>query len=384
MKRLVCLGLGLVMGCGGSTEGDPSGSDTGGKDSAADTLVVDSSGGDSTSTDSTSADSASADSSAESSPADSTASDAPTEAALDSASADSTAADSIAADTGDVGGDGGAGSGCATGATASQVFGATMVGCAGKVSYASRASLCGAGRVACGARWWTSLRKGKNPTYNYWVDEPLKYSGSATACSVSATAGTSCATDSPMRVCSGISDPLGNTCTWERCGLETTTPNEYFGGCSGAADKTAGTLCCAPPCAAGAPSEVFGDGMFGCAGKVTYDKGKSLCGAGYHVCAATEWTSKRSGAAPKHHYWTADNLRYSGTAGACTVSTTTGSVCDSGTNPMRVCTGTGTAAVTDPEGNVCNWVGCGLTSTTSEYFGGCVGNTTAGALCCAD
>ena len=29
-----------------------------------------------------------------------------------------------------------------------------------------------------------------------------------------------------------------------------------------------------------------------------------------------------------------------------------------------------------------NWVGCGLGTTNNQYFGGCSGNTTAGALCC--
>lgn len=380
MNRSLWLSLGILwsVGCGGSTADDDV---TPRKDSGvADSVAVD--GADSTAADSAAGDSAAADSTAaDSSAADSTAADS---TATDGA-ADSTAADTTATDAGADAADGGGSAFCATsGVAATQVFGATMVGCAGKVSYASRAALCGAGYVVCGAKWWTGLRKGKNPTYNYWVDEPLKYSGSATACSVSTATGTSCTTDSPMRVCSGISDPLGNTCTWERCGLESTT-NEYFGGCSGTADKAAGTLCCAPPCASGAPSQVFGAGMFGCAGKVTFDKNKTLCGAGHHVCSATEWTSKRAGGTPTHHYWTADNLRYSGTGtGSCSVSTSTGSVCDGGANPMRVCAGT-TATAADPEGNVCNWTGCGLGATTpNEYFGGCAGNTTAGSLCCAD
>jgi hypothetical protein len=37
-------------------------------------------------------------------------------------------------------------------------------------------------------------------------------------------------------------DPLGNECNWHRCGLNASTPVQYFGGCEG--NTTAGTLCC--------------------------------------------------------------------------------------------------------------------------------------------
>jgi hypothetical protein len=57
----------------------------------------------------------------------------------------------------------------------------------------------------------------------------------------------------PMRVCVSSDepdsvDPLGNTCTWSRCGWLENEPQEYFGGCSFSADGTgdeAGTLCIA-------------------------------------------------------------------------------------------------------------------------------------------
>ena len=51
-----------------------------------------------------------------------------------------------------------------------------------------------------------------------------------------------CDGTSPMRVCVGHSDPLGNLCNWTQCGLDTATPQEYFGGCQN--NPTAGALCC--------------------------------------------------------------------------------------------------------------------------------------------
>ncbi|MBL8719915.1 MAG: hypothetical protein JNL79_28280 [Myxococcales bacterium] len=315
--------------------------------------------------------------------ADGTVSDA-TPDAVDSGAFDTGVVDTGVVDTGvvDTGVDAGP-LACASGTT--QAFGPTMVGCAAKVTFANRATLCGGSTKVCTARAWKGLRRGKAPTYNYWVAEALKYGGTgSSACSVSATTGTDCTAGQPMRVCVGTSDALGNTCTWERCGLETTTPQEYFGGCSGAADNTAGSLCCLPACASGTVAEEFDNGVFGCAGKVTFDARASLCGAGHHVCSATEWVAGHGASVPKHHYWTSDALKYSGTGGTCAVSKTTGSDCGPST-PMRVCAGTGAAAVTDPEGNVCNWVGCGYeTNAPVHYFGGCAGNTTAGTLCCAN
>lgn len=131
-------------------------------------------------------------------------------------------------------------------------------------------------------------------------------------------------------------------------------------------------------------TETFSAKMIGCSGVLTYPNRATACPAGSHVCSAKEWVDNRGSLAPKHHYWTNDALRYDGTGpSACSVSLTTGNDCGAET-PMRVCTGTGTAAVTDPEGNVCNWVACGYGALTpNQYFGGCAGNTTAGTLCCA-
>lgn len=135
-----------------------------------------------------------------------------------------------------------------------------------------------------------------------------------------------------------------------------------------------------PACSSEADSQQpFASNMAGCAGSVTWADRASLCNEGYHVCTAQEWVSRRNGAVPGHNYWTNDDLKYSGSgSGNCSASVTTGSSC--GANPMRVCSPT----QADPEGNNCNWTSCGLDSTTSTYFGGCAGNTSAGTLCCSN
>lgn len=130
------------------------------------------------------------------------------------------------------------------------------------------------------------------------------------------------------------------------------------------------------------PEEIFGDGhMVGCAGSVTWGNRATLCAAGSSPCSAGAWHALQQswGPSPAHHYWTNDDLRWSGSgSGACFVSTSVGNTCTG--QPMRVCSGSST---TDPEGNVCNWINCGYGSTTpNEYFGGCSGNNTAGTLCC--
>ncbi|WP_437966626.1 serine hydrolase domain-containing protein [Sorangium sp. So ce260] len=125
------------------------------------------------------------------------------------------------------------------------------------------------------------------------------------------------------------------------------------------------------------------DEMFGCAGSVSFSDRADLCAAGYHVCSAEEFVDKNSygstnAEAPKHHYWTDDHLDYTGTGSGECSATATGTSCGADT-PMRVCS----PDKIDPEGNSCNWVRCGHDGdTTSRHFGGCVGNTTAGTLCC--
>src|ERR1044071_4988921 len=98
---------------------------------------------------------------------------------------------------------------------------------------------------------------------------------------------------------------------------------------------------------------------------------------GVPLPTALQWTSNRGGVAPLHDYWTNDPLLWSGNGpSACTVSLSVGNDC--GTTPMRVCTDAGS----DAEGNICNWQHCGLYANTPDnFFGGCVGNQTAGTAC---
>jgi hypothetical protein len=124
------------------------------------------------------------------------------------------------------------------------IFGANMVGCIHTALWTQRAQLCPAGSKVCSAAEWVQRRGTKKPTYDYWTDDDLKWSGKSNSCAVSVTTGNFCDYGTPMRVCSGSTDPLGNQCNWTDCGFGTTTPNQYFGGCSG--DTTAGALCCTP------------------------------------------------------------------------------------------------------------------------------------------
>ena len=83
---------------------------------------------------------------------------------------------------------------------------------------------------------------------------------------------------------------------------------------------------------------------------------------------------------PSSNYWTDDNLGYSGSPYCEATTSNEGNCSSSGNMPMRVCTPNGD----DHYGNHCNWTGCGLNTSTNQWFGGCSNNTTAGTLCCAD
>ncbi len=74
-----------------------------------------------------------------------------------------------------------------------------MMGCAGSVTFANRATLCPSGSYVCEAQDWMNYRSGDSSTYNYWTNDNLRYNGSSSACFVSETVGTVCA--HPMRVC---------------------------------------------------------------------------------------------------------------------------------------------------------------------------------------
>jgi hypothetical protein len=189
----------------------------------------------------------------------------------------------------------------------------------------------------------------------------------------------------PMRVCKpgdGQVDGFGNKCNWTNCGLDTTA-NQYFGGCNG--NATAGALCCpGTGCANDAiPHDRFGNGMVGCGGSSVWSNASQLCGSGFRLCSAAEWVANNvngANVAPTADYWTSDTLQFSGQEHSCQVMLSGGVSCMTHGGPMRVCMPGDFA--TDGFGNSCNWTGCGLNTTTNQYFGGCAGNTTAGALCC--
>ncbi len=157
-------------------------------------------------------------------------------------------------------------------AAAHQVFTGGMAGCAGKVRYVNRATLCNAaaGCTPCTAAEWIANNGGTAPTHQYWVDESLRYTGDEWYCRATLSDGgdtDSCGAN-PMRVCmdgdGGImsyerssTDINGNNCNWTHCdygdeldagfvadatAADASVPNLHFGGCLN--NLTAGSLCC--------------------------------------------------------------------------------------------------------------------------------------------
>lgn len=282
--------------------------------------------------------------------------------------------------------------GCADGSV-EQVFGGGIVGCAGSVTYPNRASLCGVGYHPVNAMTWQSAHGATVPTHHYWTADVLGFTGTgAGSCAAQYSSGNACPTDQPMHVCaSTTTDPEGNHCNWFDCAFDTsgTTPNDHFGGCAG--NTTAGTLCVPNSgCVDGTTEQTFTHGMVGCSGSVTLANAATLCTAGYTLAYDSDWLRYRNGAGPTHDYWVATAPQhFSGSASACIATTNTSDPSCTADSPMRVCVSGGS----DAEGNHCNWSNCGSSSsystTSNEYFGGCIGNTTAGALCvpahgCAD
>ena len=82
--------------------------------------------------------------------------------------------------------------------------------------------------------------------------------------------------------------------------------------------------------------EDFVPNMKGCAVTVSFAARAATCSAGWHVCSASEWTTRFLGKTPKYTYWTNDTLRYNSTADGCFVSTSTGTTCNAG-RTMHVC-----------------------------------------------
>ncbi|MBW2736254.1 MAG: hypothetical protein JRH20_28030 [Deltaproteobacteria bacterium] len=162
--------------------------------------------------------------------------------------------------------------------------------------------------------------------------------------------------------------------------VDTATDLRHCTGCGQACSK--GEICSpigclSTGCKDASAEQTFSDNMRGCAGTVTYANRDTLCAKDFSPCSAKEWVDNRNGQAPNYNYWTNAKLRWAGySSGNCATVFYGGGGC--GEDPMRVC-----ASKLDPLGNRCNWIDCGfLSRDPKEYFGGCLGNKTAGVLCC--
>jgi len=141
---------------------------------------------------------------------------------------------------------------CSGDAFAEQWFAPGIGGCAGSVTLDKAPSLCAPGCTTCTAQQWASTVvpeiSWNKPEYDYWVTGAPNWSGGGSG-SCSASGAGSCGALPPMRVCVDngttwdAADQLGNTCNWDDCGLGSSTPNAFMGGC-GADNPTAGSLCC--------------------------------------------------------------------------------------------------------------------------------------------
>jgi hypothetical protein len=118
--------------------------------------------------------------------------------------------------------------------------------------------------------------------------------------------------------------------------------------------------------------------MFGCSASNSWQDRASVCAPGCKVCTAQEWIDRRQGQAPRHNYWTDDNLKANGWGdGECNVSKLYGT--NGSPYPMHVC-----ADHMDSESNTCMWIDCGMADIPpppNEYLGGC-SDIRAGAICC--
>jgi hypothetical protein len=270
--------------------------------------------------------------------------------------------------------------GCANG-TITENFGNDMVGCAGSVTWANRASLCAPGWRPVSAYEWTRFWGFTAPSHIYWTDDNLPYNGTASACYVDWNGfdcGSVNGSPTPMRVCpSSGTDAEGNRCNWTNCGLNSAATNQYFGGC--VSNASAGTLCIPQGgCQDAVVTQRITSGVVGCQGIIAWQYRNALCAPGWSSTYAQVWANVHGSAVPQVSYWTNDNLNYLGAgSGNCAASMTSGTSC--GTNdPMRLCPPTSP----DRLGNVCNWTNCGLNANSpNQYFGGCVNNTSAGVLC---
>jgi len=127
----------------------------------------------------------------------------------------------------------------------------------------------------------------------------------------------------------------------------------------------------------------------------TWDNRATLCGSDCKVCHAVQWMGLHTSGtitAPTFNYWTDDLLVL--TAGTQSAKCAVGQI-DAGTElglcmgrPMRVCKHWPIdGAETDDSNTSCDLHDCTFGASfelgsTNYYFGGCVNNFTAGALCC--
>lgn len=124
------------------------------------------------------------------------------------------------------------------------VFPGGMVGCKASTTWydANQAAWCGPGYHVCTSTEWELRRGNIVPTHNYWLGDWLGYAGTGSRNCSATYPGNACSY--PMRICRATqADAEGNSCNWTGCGLSTTTPGDFFGGCEG--NPTAGVLCCA-------------------------------------------------------------------------------------------------------------------------------------------
>jgi hypothetical protein len=160
-------------------------------------------------------------------------------------------------------------------------------------------------------------------------------------------------------------------------------PDELEAGCGSPCNDPAGSGTNV------AAAQKFGPKMYGCRGNFAFNGG-AACRPGSAVCGVQTWANyiRSAGShAPNRHYWVAENLNWGGSFGidACWAAPApNGNTCGDGSS-MHVCAlGGASYGTVDVDGNVCNWTGCeyGAAAGINDYLGGCVGNTTAGALCC--
>lgn len=222
------------------------------------------------------------------------------------------------------------------GASAIEDFAPNMKGCAGTVSFASRASLCAPGWHVCSATEWVARFGGKVPTYNYWTNDNLGYSADANGCSVSTSTGYVCTAGTPMRVCTAF--------PWEHDGAFSGPSRLYL--LQTFLDDSSITLATSIHLATFATQIYVGS----FSGEVFTGGPLTLTFTGNR--SGTDGTNTFTQLVPASAtLWAIPDINFT--------------------------------SVVDPLGNFCNWHRCGLeVSEPVKYFGGCEGNTTAGVLCC--